>query len=114
MALAVVIVLVIGFLTWGFSVGYSGSLKGSKGSVGFGNNSFGKVNQSWKDNETVSLEKRKELCVNSGGKWKMMPDSCSGTCRRLRNESCYAPTVIVEGCDCGEGRCYNGHTCEDI
>ena len=62
------------------------------------------------ENTTPSEE---ELCSQGGGTWKQMPDACVDSCESQRDDMVCAQ-VITEGCDCGEGMCWNGQQCEPI
>lgn len=54
-----------------------------------------------------------ELCEQAGGEWKEMPDACVDSCESQRRGMMCAQ-VITEGCDCGEGMCWNGQSCEEL
>lgn len=54
-----------------------------------------------------------ELCDAAGGVWKEMPNACVDSCRSQR-EGLMCAQVLTYGCDCGEGMCWNGESCEEI
>ncbi|MBD3360331.1 hypothetical protein GF366_00855 [Candidatus Peregrinibacteria bacterium] len=54
-----------------------------------------------------------EICREGGGEWKEMPDACVDSCESQR-DGIMCAQVITEGCDCGEGRCWNGKSCEPL
>ncbi|MGI5828334.1 MAG: hypothetical protein ACOX6V_04930 [Patescibacteria group bacterium] len=48
------------------------------------------------------------LCESGGGVWSTMVNSCADLCGR---EGMACLQVITEGCDCGDGKCWNGSKC---
>lgn len=54
-------------------------------------------------------------CESSGGTWGV--DSCSNSCafKRSTEENPVAcSAMFIEGCGCGEGKCWNGESCESV
>jgi len=48
-------------------------------------------------------------CVINGGFWRQLPDSCGDDCLSGDNIECLM--VVLFGCDCGVGKCWNGSKC---
>lgn len=61
----------------------------------------------------VSVTPRKQ-CLDQGGEWTQFPNSCVDSCEYRRNPDMVCAQVITMGCNCGEGECWNGVTCETI
>jgi hypothetical protein len=55
-----------------------------------------------------------EICVQEGGEWKTFPNTCVDSCEYRRNDDIMCGMALTDGCDCGEGMCWNGNTCEPI
>lgn len=59
-----------------------------------------------------------KICRESGGVWEKMPTPCKGTCdyerKVLAGQGPLCAQVITPNCDCGEGQCWNGSSCEEI
>ncbi len=53
-------------------------------------------------------------CKNAGGEWRQFSDACVDSCESQRREDIACAQVLTSSCDCGEGRCWNGVTCEPI
>ncbi len=54
-----------------------------------------------------------EKCEMAGGEWIQMPTACVDSCEAQR-EGRMCAQVLTEGCDCGEGMCWNGESCEPL
>ena len=57
--------------------------------------------------KTKNFPKQK-LCEKRGGVWKELPNSCVDMCGK---EDMYCLQVFTMGCDCGEDKCWTGHSC---
>jgi hypothetical protein len=53
-------------------------------------------------------------CIKAGGEWKTFPNTCVDSCEYRRNDDLMCGMALTEGCDCGEGMCWNGESCEQI
>lgn len=60
-----------------------------------------------------SEQTEEEICEAAGGTWRQMPNACVDSCEAHR-ERLLCAQVLTYGCDCGEGMCWNGKTCEEI
>lgn len=66
-----------------------------------------------KEGQKGAIKTGKKLCEEEGGTWKQMPNACADSCRAQR-ENLMCAQVLTHGCDCGEGMCWNGESCEKI
>ncbi|MFO7872429.1 MAG: hypothetical protein R6U26_02170 [Candidatus Undinarchaeales archaeon] len=64
-------------------------------------------------NNAPTEKTEQELCNEAGGTWEEMPNACVDSCESAREDMMCAQ-VITKGCNCGEGMCWNGETCEEI
>jgi hypothetical protein len=59
-----------------------------------------------------------KLCLESNGLWKQMPTPCQGTCdyeRKVKaGQGPLCAQMIIQGCDCGTDKCWNGQSCEAL
>lgn len=53
-------------------------------------------------------------CRQAGGDWREFPNSCADSCEYNRGEVGVCAQVLIIGCDCGEGQCWNGDECVEI
>ncbi len=53
------------------------------------------------------------MCEAAGGTWRQMPTACADSCESQRDRMVCAQ-VLTYGCDCGEGMCWNGESCETL
>ena len=51
------------------------------------------------------------LCASAGGEWRQFPNSCADACGVTDETIC--ASVITDGCDCGENKCWDGEKCQD-
>ncbi len=54
-----------------------------------------------------------QKCAEAGGTWRQMSNACVDSCESQRDDMMCAQ-VLTYGCDCGEGKCWNGNGCENI
>ena len=56
------------------------------------------------------MKQPKQVCENNGGIWKAFYNTCRDNCQiPLIGSSC--KQISTEGCDCGEGSCWDGFRC---
>ena len=53
-----------------------------------------------------------ENCEKNGAAYRSFTDSCMDSCRKQRNPELACAAVLTTGCDCGQGKCWNGFECE--
>lgn len=64
--------------------------------------------------EPTPLENPREECQRVGGTWTTFSNACADSCAYARGKVDVCAQVLIEGCDCGLDRCWNGETCEPI
>ena len=64
--------------------------------------------------EWTLINDEKQDCMDAGGEWKTFPNTCVDSCEYRRNEDLMCGMALTDGCDCGEGMCWNGESCEPI
>lgn len=76
---------------------------------------IGHINRMIIGMQTEVTPTKEDACVDTGGVWKEFSNSCADTCNYNRNkENIICALAIVESCDCGPDKCWNGITCEPI
>lgn len=65
------------------------------------------------ENGSKILDDPRQECVRASGEWKIFPDGCADSCFKARSaEPVFCTAALIDGCDCGADRCWNGKTCE--
>jgi len=81
-------------------------------------NNLPKLPQPDQGDQAKTPKELEKLCTASKGEWKEMPNPCVGTCAYERavkkGEEIFCVQVVAPGCDCGEGKCWDGNTCEAL
>jgi hypothetical protein len=58
-------------------------------------------------------EETQALCETAGGEWSQFPNACADSCEYNRDpEAILCAQVLIESCDCGADKCWNGQGCE--
>lgn len=52
------------------------------------------------------------VCIKAGGIWRQFNNACGDSCTLQRNPDTLCAQVIMDNCDCGADKCWNGHSCE--
>ena len=63
----------------------------------------------------TSLKNRIASCESSGGVYKTFAHGCADLCEYARWNKDWGPhcdTALIDSCDCGPDKCWNGATCE--
>ena len=53
-------------------------------------------------------------CDAAGAMWQMFRNGCVDHCSSQRGEKEICTQALTQGCECGENKCWNGESCEDI
>ncbi|MBI2971626.1 MAG: hypothetical protein HYY37_04390 [Candidatus Aenigmarchaeota archaeon] len=54
-----------------------------------------------------------DVCAAGGAQWKEFRSGCHDECWIVRSKKIVHCTLALSyGCDCGEGKCWNGTACE--
>ncbi len=53
-------------------------------------------------------------CEKSRGVWREFGNACVDECRHKLDKFSVCATSVTQGCDCGQGRCWNGETCTSL
>ncbi len=52
-----------------------------------------------------------DACIDSGGTWRVFPNSCGDSCALVEDPGLMCLDVLREACDCGPHACWNGNSC---
>ncbi len=66
------------------------------------------------EDEFSASEEEIEMCSEGGGTWELMPNTCVDSCESAREENVACGQAMTEGCNCGDGMCWDGESCVDI